>query len=226
MRTDTHLYLICTLPEIVGLFFRPRPRQADEKQPQMLDAAHGERIGALAVVQRLHRPGVEPQVPCLLIAGKERRRSPVPTVRADVPQGSRRRVAVARSRRKEQSLKGMRRRGNKFNSQFRMQNSQLMDSLREFDSTVVILRSIRRRIRIRVFFTVPAFQACPAGCDRPTLTTLLVILNEVKNLFPCEPKAADGLCRPRRRKTNEVQSRICLRILLYRFFVDLPISSE
>ena len=100
MRTDTHLYLICTLPEIVGLFFRPRPRQADEKQPQMLDAAHGERIGALAVVQRLHRPGVEPQVPCLLIAGKERRRSPVPTVRADVPQGSRRRVAVACSRRK------------------------------------------------------------------------------------------------------------------------------
>ena len=56
--------------------------------------------------------------------------------------------------------------------------------------------------------------------------TYFVILNEVKNLFPCEPKAADGLCRARRRTTNEVQSRICLRILLYRFFVDLPISSE
>ena len=37
-----------------------------------------------------------------------------------------------------------------------------------------------------------------------------VILNEVKNLFPCEPKAADGLCRARRRKTNEVQSNICI----------------
>ena len=48
-----------------------------------------------------------------------------------------------------------------------------------------------------------------------------VILNEVKNLFPCESKAADGLCRARRRKTNEGQSRICLRILLYRFFVAL-----
>ena len=56
--------------------------------------------------------------------------------------------------------------------------------------------------------------------------TYFVILSEAKNLFPCEPKAADGLCRARRRKTNEVQSRICLRILLYRFFVDLPISSE
>ena len=43
----------------------------------------------------------------------------------------------------------------------------------------------------------------------------------VKNLFPCEPKAADGLCLARKRKTNEVQSRICLRILLYRFFVAL-----
>ncbi len=37
-----------------------------------------------------------------------------------------------------------------------------------------------------------------------------VILNEVKNLFPCEPKAACGLCRARRRKTNEVQSNICI----------------
>ncbi len=35
-----------------------------------------------------------------------------------------------------------------------------------------------------------------------------VILNEVKNLFPCEPKAAGGLFRARRRKTNAVQSNI------------------
>ena len=58
------------------------------------------------------------------------------------------------------------------------------------------------------------------------MLAIIVILSEAKNLFPCEPKAACGLCRARRRKTNEVQSRICLRILLYRFFVDLPISSE
>jgi len=51
--------------------------------------------------------------------------------------------------------------------------------------------------------------------------TYFVILSEAKNLFPCEPKAACELCLARRRKTNEVQSRICLRILLYRFFVAL-----
>ena len=55
----------------------------------------------------------------------------------------------------------------------------------------------------------------------PPRQPYFVILNEVKNLFPCEPEAACGLCRARRRKTNEVQSRICLRILLYRFFVAL-----
>ncbi len=43
---------------------------------------------------------------------------------------------------------------------------------------------------------------------RPNPKSYFVILNEVKNLFPCEPKAACGLCLARRRKTNEVQSRI------------------
>ncbi len=38
--------------------------------------------------------------------------------------------------------------------------------------------------------------------------TYFVILSEAKNLFPCEPKAADGLCLARRRETNAVQSRI------------------
>ena len=40
--------------------------------------------------------------------------------------------------------------------------------------------------------------------------TYFVILSEAKNLFPCEPKAACGLCLARRRKTNEVQSNICI----------------
>ena len=44
----------------------------------------------------------------------------------------------------------------------------------------------------------------------PPRQPYFVILNEVKNLFPCEPKAADGLCRARRRTTNEVQSNICI----------------
>jgi len=44
----------------------------------------------------------------------------------------------------------------------------------------------------------------------PPRQPYFVILNEVKNLFPCEPKAADGLCLARRRKTNAVQSNICI----------------
>ncbi len=42
----------------------------------------------------------------------------------------------------------------------------------------------------------------------PPRQPYFVILSGAKNLFPCEPKAACGLCRARRRKTNEVQSRI------------------
>ena len=109
-----------------------------------------------------------------------------------------------------------------------MQNSQLMDSLREFDSSVVILRSIATKNPYSCLFTIPAFQARgpqpwpaqarkhPAVAGRaPQLRpnprqTYFVILNEAKNLFPCEPKAACGLCRARRRTTNEVQSRICI----------------
>ena len=55
---------------------------------------------------------------------------------------------------------------------------------------------------------------------RPNPKSYFVILNEAKNLFPCEPKAACGLCLARRRKTNEVQSRIYLG-KGYRFFVAL-----
>ena len=54
----------------------------------------------------------------------------------------------------------------------------------------------------------------------PPRQPYFVILNEVKNLFPCEPKAACGLCLARRRKTNEVQSRIYFG-QGYRFFVAM-----
>ena len=54
----------------------------------------------------------------------------------------------------------------------------------------------------------------------PPRQPYFVILNEVKNLFPCEPKAACGLCRARRRKTNEVLSRIYFG-QGYRFFVAM-----
>ena len=50
-----------------------------------------------------------------------------------------------------------------------------------------------------------------AGCDRPTSTTLLCHSERKRRIFfPCEPKTACGLFRARRRKTNEVQSNICI----------------
>ena len=64
----------------------------------MLDAAHGEGVGPIAVVQRVHEARVEPQTARAVIAGSVGRRRPVIAVRADVRQGSRRSVAVARSR--------------------------------------------------------------------------------------------------------------------------------
>ena len=111
----------------------------------MLDAEHGKTVGAAVRTQGVHPRRAEVHAARDDTAGRKGRRGPHVAVRADSQQGSRAHtVAVARGKRKKQSLKGMRRRGNKFNSQFRMQNSQLIDSLREFDSTVVILRRSRR----------------------------------------------------------------------------------
>ncbi len=60
----------------------------------------------------------------------------------------------------------------------------------------------------------------PQAASAPPRQPYFVILSEAKNLFPCEPKAACGLCRARRRKTNEVQSRIYFG-QGYRFFVAM-----
>ncbi len=64
----------------------------------MLDAAHGEAVGPIRVVQGVHGARIEVQVACVRIARGVGRRRPVIAVRADVRQGSRRGVAVARSR--------------------------------------------------------------------------------------------------------------------------------
>ena len=69
--------------------------------------------------------------------------------------------------------------------------------------------SVPRRLRPKLIATI-FLQSVRPGQLRPESQPYFVILNEVKNLFPCEPKAADGLCRARRRKTNEVQSNICM----------------
>ncbi len=69
--------------------------------------------------------------------------------------------------------------------------------------------SVPRRLRPKLIATI-FLQSVRPGQLRPESQPYFVILNEVKNLFPCEPKAADGLCLARRRKTNEVQSNICI----------------
>ena len=48
------------------------------------------------------------------------------------------------------------------------------------------------------------------GCDRPTSTTLLCHSERSGSTNAASAEAACGLCRARRRKTNEVQSNICI----------------
>ena len=63
----------------------------------MLDAAHGEAVGAVVSIQRVHVARVEVQVARVEIACGIGRRRPGVAVRADGIQGSRLTVAVARS---------------------------------------------------------------------------------------------------------------------------------
>ena len=65
---------------------------------QMLDAAHGEGVGAVVPIQRVDVRRIEVQVARVEIAGKPRRRRPHIAIRADGRQGSRVTGAVARSR--------------------------------------------------------------------------------------------------------------------------------
>ncbi len=63
----------------------------------MLDAAHGASVRPIRITQRVHIARIEPQRTRLSNAGGKRRRREILPVRADVSQGSRRVVAVARS---------------------------------------------------------------------------------------------------------------------------------
>ena len=64
----------------------------------MLDAAHGESVRAIVVVQRVHVARIEVQVARITVACVVGRRRPNVAALADVAQGSRRIGAVARSR--------------------------------------------------------------------------------------------------------------------------------
>ena len=65
----------------------------------MLDAAHGETVRTVGVVQRVHAARVEEQTTRVVVARAVGRRRPGTALDADAAQGSRLTVAEARSRR-------------------------------------------------------------------------------------------------------------------------------
>ena len=65
----------------------------------MLDAAHGETVGSVSGSHWVDKSRTVPAIAGVLIAGNVRRRAPHNALCADERQGSRRTVAVARSRR-------------------------------------------------------------------------------------------------------------------------------
>ena len=70
----------------------------------MLDAAHGESVRAIVVVQRVHVARIEVQVARVAVACVVGGRRPHTALRADARQGSRRNVTEARSKHVKQSL--------------------------------------------------------------------------------------------------------------------------
>ncbi len=111
-----------------------------------LDAAHGASYGANAGIQRVQEARIEFQETCF---GIRRRRRTIAAVRADVPQGSRRLGAVARSKRC---------------------GAIAMGNAAEDTEQWFLLRMSMRRAALRAVRAVALAgggpQACPAGCAR------------------------------------------------------------
>ena len=70
----------------------------------MLDAAHGEAVRTVVAVHRIRAIRIELQIARIATAGRSRRGRPALAVRADIVQGSRLTVAVARCSYSRQSL--------------------------------------------------------------------------------------------------------------------------
>ncbi len=172
-----------------------------------LDAAHGKSPAAIVAVKRRYRIRDGTQKTSIGAAGSGRRRRPTAGLSADIRQNTRRRVAVARSRR----CKAIAQR----NAAEGAEQWLLRLTLRR--SSALLSRAGRSLGRRRPA-NIRLSPGVPLRLRPNPRQTYFVILSEAKNLFPCEPKAACGLCLARRRKTNEVQSRIYLG-KGYRFFV-------
>ena len=203
-----------------------------------LDAAHGEAERARGAVQRIAIEGRKEDARTIVGTRHKSGRCPIIAMRPDEVQASRFPVAVARSRRKKQSLEGMRRRGKQFTTlrlseskdrsralpskskvkprRGLIQNSELMDSLREFDSTIVILRSRATKNPYSCFFTIPAFQACgpppakAAARKRAPNIKPFVILNEVdRRTQRVQRPLADYAEQGGERQTQCSQTSVC-----------------
>ena len=96
---------------IRGAFRRFFSVSTTSSRGRCLDAAHGEAAGTMVAMQRAQFANVVAQERSKRRVGGHGRRSPIGQMRSGCRHGSRRVEAVARSRRKKQSLKGMRRRG-------------------------------------------------------------------------------------------------------------------
>ncbi len=152
----------------------------------------------------MHETLDEEQTAYVVTAVSESRRRPYCTRTADAAEGSRRAVAVARSRRKKQSLKGMRR---------RVRNNGFRNECR----CVYFVRNVGRSLRgtlagLRCGRLRPAWLEEPndgdsksfarAGCDRPTSTTLLCHSERSEESFPLRTKGR-GRTMPRKEEKDK-----------------------
>ncbi len=187
-----------------------------------LDAAHGKTVNPIVARKRPHFPDLTPKTASVDNRADKRGRSPTPAGHTDARQTARLTCAEARSRRcvaiaewnaAEGANNGFTANVNAVTS-YGMSGAACGARLRASAAGGCGPHGSKSRT------TATANRSPGPAAIVPPRQPYFVILNEVKNLFPCEPKAACGLFRARRRKTNEVQSRIYFG-QGYRFFVAM-----
>ena len=168
----------------------------------MLDAAHGDTVRASEPPKRAHAFRPEVERAGVEIAGRKRRRKPPMPARTDSIQDSRLTGAEARKRAPQAAPEII-------------HNAFSCKTFARAGCGGRISDASRPRAQGLPYQKEPAGHACHNCHSERSGST---------NAASAE--AACGLCRARRRKTNEVQSRIYEGQSGIRFFVDLPISSE
>ncbi len=131
----------------------------------MLDAAHGEAVGPVVVIQRVHATCVAEETACMEVARGVGRRGPPVAVRADVSQGSRRVDAVARSRPKRNRWIGCTEETQRLRCRLEWTTGFLAAVIRPSqwiaESVAALTRTVVRTTRgrepflLRIFYSVP-----------------------------------------------------------------------